>query len=45
MREVFEEVMFLLGPGAWAEMNWVEGTERWREMERVLGRMKSNEDV
>ena len=43
MREIFEDViMFQLRPEEWAEINWVQGTERWREKEGAPGRLKSN---
>lgn len=40
-RNLFEKVMmFQLKPRRWAEMNWVEGAERWRKKERAPGRTK-----
>lgn len=42
MRDVFfeEVIMFQLRTGGWAEMNWVEGTERQGERE-LQAEMKS----
>ena len=42
VREIFENViMFQLRPEEWAEINWVQGTERSREKEGAPGRLKS----